>query len=167
MYEVELKTILHKGQKEYINKAIIDLFACNWESCIYHDTYYDTVNHDFAASERELRLRRILTGSQETILLTYKETPFDKKSKSKNEHEVIVNSYEKADNILKHLGYLTDVSFNKHCQVTQVQYGFYDINITLTDIEELSDAFMEIEVQPRSQITLIKSFLYCMNCLHY
>ena len=31
------------------------------------------------------------------------------------------------------------------CQVTQIQYCSYNINITLTDIVELSETFMEIE----------------------
>lgn len=146
MYEVELKTRLYKGQKEYLQNTITALFECNWESCIYHDTYFDTINRDFAISERELRLRKILTGSQETILITYKEPPFDQKSKSKNEHEIIVNNYDQADTLLKLLGFIKDVSFKKRCQVTQIQYCFYNINITLTDIVELSETFMEIEV---------------------
>jgi predicted adenylyl cyclase CyaB len=97
-------------------------------------------------TERELRLRKIITGSQETILITYKEPPFDEKSKSKNEHEIIVNSYDAADTLLKHLGYINDVSLEKRCQITLIQYCLYNINITLTDIVELSGTFMEIEV---------------------
>jgi len=146
MYELELKARLYKGQKEHIQEAVTALFECSWDSCIYHDTYFDTANRDFAISERELRLRKILTGSQETILITYKEPPFDEPSKSKNEHEITVNSYDEADTILKHLGFINDVSLNKCCQVTQIQYCSYNVNITLTDIVELSDTFMEIEV---------------------
>jgi len=87
MYEVELKTRLYKGQKEVIQETITALFECNWESGIYHDTYFDTANRDFTISERELRLRKILIGGRETILITYKEPPFDESSKSKNEHD--------------------------------------------------------------------------------
>jgi putative ABC transport system permease protein len=87
-----------------------------------------------------------VAGDRESILLTLKEPPFDQISKSKNEHEIIVNNHDEATVLLKQLGFIIDVSFKKHCQITQIQYCSYKINITLTDIEELSGTFMEIEV---------------------
>lgn len=146
VYEAELKTRLFDGQKEYIVKTIMNEFKSDWEPCAYYDTYFDTVNHDFANTEKELRLRKIVTGDKETFFITFKDPPFDKISKSKNEHEIAVNDYDEANVLLKQLGFIIDISFKKHCHITQIQYCSYKITITLTDIEELPETFMEIEV---------------------
>lgn len=134
------------GQNEEIKIMLENTYSCSSEVCVYHDTYFDTTNDHLKKRERELRLRKIVAGDSETILLTFKEPPFESTSKSKREHEVQVNSYEQTANTLRGLGYVEDISFQKHCINLRVLYRSLDILVTLVRILELKHDFIEVEV---------------------
>lgn len=146
IYEVELKARLKTGQIGDIAKILKDVYKCQAKRCIYNDTYFDTISKDFFKTERELRLRKIITDQAEKVLLTYKDPPFDNLSKSKCEREVKVSSREETSAILGHLGYIEDISFEKHCINFQVKYRSFEILATLVSMSELEQDFIEVEV---------------------
>jgi len=162
MFEVELKARLNTGQIEEIEKVLKSTYKCSSEICVYQDTYFDTVSRDLDENERELRLRKTVTGQSKTVLLTYKEPPFDSISKSKPEHEILVNSHEQAAIILGHLGYVADISFQKHCTNFQVGYRSMGILVTLVRMKELNEDFIEVEVQT-AEAEMITEIIDCLH----
>lgn len=134
------------GQIDYIEKALQETYKCTSEICVYHDTYFDMSSNDFKKSERELRLRKITFDESETIWLTYKDPPFERISKSKREHEIQVSSHEQAADILRGLGYVEDICFEKHCTNLRVVYRSLNILVTLVKIAQLKQDFVEVEV---------------------
>lgn len=162
IYEVELKAILKDGQIEDIEKILENTYKCNPEICVYHDTYFDTINKDLLKSEKELRLRKITIAQTEKVLLTYKEPPFENISKSKIEHEIRVSSSKEASIILGHLGYIEDISFQKECTNFHVSYRAFEILVTLVKMRELEQDFIEAEVltDDIDAITQVKEVLH-------
>ena len=162
IFEVELKARLKTGQIENIEKILENTYECQPEVCVYHDIYFDTTSKNLGGSEKELRLRKITSNKSETILLTYKEPPFDNISKSKIEHEVSVNSNEQAIVILEHLGYSADISFEKHCTNFRVVYQSLEIILTLVRMIELKRDFIEVEVQT-AEANMVTQIYVCLH----
>ena len=150
------------GQIEYIEKILENTYECQSEVCEYDDSYFDTISKDLSESEKELRLRKITIDKSETILLTYKEPPFDNISKSKVEHEVSVNSHEQAAVILEHLGYIAYISFQKQCTNFRVVERSLEIFVTLVRMIELKQDFIEVEVQTADAYSVTQ----INECLH-
>lgn len=120
---------------------------CPGETCTYNDTYFDSLEEDFVPSEKELRLRRIISEKNETVWLTFKEPPYDDVYKNKIEHEVVVSSYEDTALILNKLGYSADISFQKNCANFRTVYHALEILVTLATVQELKRDFIEVEVK--------------------
>ncbi len=147
IYEVELKARLKVDQIEEITRLLANTFKGSSERCVYHDTYFDNHGQDLMKTERELRLRKITKNSIESFYLTYKESPFDERSRSKLEHEIMVSSFAESAAILMLLGYSEDISFFKHCTNYHIEYRSFEILVTLVRILELQQDFIEVEVQ--------------------
>lgn len=146
IYEVELKAGLIAGQAKQINRKLRKE-CIRYEECIYFDTYFDSVQTEFLKTEKELRLRKIVRDDSETVVLTYKESPFESNSKSKFEHEVFLNDFNKGCTILERLGYNKDISLEKYCINYSVMYNSVEILVTLATMKELQQDFIEVEVQ--------------------
>lgn len=146
MFEVEIKARLTHGQYQDIENILQRDFQCPLMNCLYHDTYFDTRNNDLTATGRELRLRRVSGHIQDRVLLTSKEPPFDEITRSKVEHEIEVSSYDEALALVTTLGFTEDVAFQKYCSICSVDYSSYQVGITLVEIAELPEKYIELEI---------------------
>ncbi len=84
---------------------------------MYRDTYYDTPDGQLTDSNGELRIREV-TGADggRTVLLTYKSARVDEASGSKPEHETRVADAEAAHAIVRGLGEVPRLAFEKRCR---------------------------------------------------
>lgn len=157
-----MKARLKPGQINDIEKILKNTYKCSAELCVYEDTYFDRYNMELRRSERELRLRRVIGDCSEKIVLTCKEPPLDQTARSKPEHEVQVNSFEQAADVLRSLGYLEDISFTKTCTNLRLTFQSADITVTLVTMAELNQDFIEAEVLIAATGNLDRTYA----CLH-
>jgi adenylate cyclase, class 2 len=116
------------------------------EISVYHDTYYDTPARGLTASGRELRVRVIYSadGAHRTVL-TYKELPADAASGSKPEHETTVADATVLDVILRALGTIHLVAFEKRCANYRFTAKGRDMLATMVTVPEIDGTFLELE----------------------
>lgn len=115
------------------------------EHCLYADIYYDWPDHGMHAAGYELRLRTITMAGHTRVVLTYKQPAIDD-SGSKPEYETVVADPAPIDTMLRGLGLVELVAFEKHC----TNYRFTDADralvATTVTIEALpGQTFLELE----------------------
>ncbi|MGW1195118.1 class IV adenylate cyclase [Streptomyces sp. NPDC002536] len=116
---------------------------------VYQDTYYDTGDGTLAAEDRELRLRTVEGPDGIRSILTYKEARVDDASGSKPEHETRVDAPEAVDAMLRGLGYVVSIAFEKHCRNYEFEaYGRHML-ATLVRVPELDGTFLEVETMAK------------------
>ena len=146
MYEVELTAIV-RNKAEVLQK--LEQFAAQpAQEVIYDDLYFDKKN-ELKKQQCELRLRK-KTFSQSgeiSCWLTFKEAPFDQKTRSKPEFETEITDFDSAQAIFYGLGYNLDIRYAKNCLFYNVNYKDIDLEISLVELPELSETFIEIETQ--------------------
>ncbi len=146
MYEVELTAIV-KNKSEVLKKLTKHASKPAHE-VIYDDLYFDKKN-ELKERECELRIRKkTYTQSGKTIhWLTLKEAPFDHKTRSKPEFETEISDFESVQAIFKGLCYTMDIQYTKNCLFYYVNYKETDLEISVVELPELTDTFIEIETQ--------------------
>ncbi|MEM0449817.1 MAG: class IV adenylate cyclase [Methanomassiliicoccales archaeon] len=105
---------------------------------VQKDVYYSHPQRDFGQTDEALRLRQ----ENDIILLVYKGPKIDATSKSREELEVTVSSFENVDLILRRLGFQPFITIAK----TRRVYGMRGISICLDRVEGLGD-FVEFEYE--------------------
>jgi adenylate cyclase class 2 len=115
------------------------------EQSVYRDTYYDRAGGDLTGSGRELRLRTVEQSSQRRSLLTYKEAAVDAASGSKPEHETQVSNPAAVDVLLRGLGLVELVAFEKHCTNYRFSAEGRDMLATVVTVPKLDGTFIELE----------------------
>lgn len=148
MFEVELKARIR--DRSSVVAALAGLCVAGMKEAVYDDTYFDSLDRALSLSERELRLRTV-TGDVVRHILTYKETPFDKASRSKPEYETSVDDPEAVKTMLAGLGYRPRISFVKKCLNASVRYQDNDVLVTLVRMPELGTDFIELEIMVGEQ----------------
>ena len=141
MIEAELKA--HVRDAQALHEHLRTVAA--GESSIYRDTYYDWPGGEFTATGRELRLRLIETAGRRQALLTYKEPPIEPVSGSKPEHETGVENPWPIDLMLRALGLVPLVAFEKHCTNYRFAARGRDMLATVVRVPELDGTFIELE----------------------
>ncbi|HEA28789.1 MAG TPA: class IV adenylate cyclase [Leeuwenhoekiella sp.] len=146
MYEVELTAIV-KNKAEVLKK-LAEYAKKPAHKVIYDDLYFDK-NNELDERDCELRLRKktFPASGKMTHWLTLKEAPFDQKTRSKPEFETEITDFESTQAIFKGLGYTLDIRYNKNCQFFYVTYREIQIEISLVELPELTETFIEIETQ--------------------
>jgi adenylate cyclase class 2 len=139
--EAELKARVR--DPEALRERLVALAA--GESSIYRDTYYDWPGRELSASGRELRLRLIEAAGRRQTLLTYKEPAIESVSGSKPEHETEVGSPSAVDVMLRALGLVHLVAFEKHCTNYRFTVRGRDMLATVVRVPELDGTFIEVE----------------------
>jgi len=139
--EAELKARVR--QPEQLRERLRELAA--GESSTYQDTYYDWPGGQLSAGSRELRLRLVRTEGRQKALLTYKEAAVDAASGSKPEHETEVASPSAVDVLLRGLGLVCLVAFEKHCTNYRFTARGRDMLATVVRVPELDGTFIEVE----------------------
>lgn len=152
VFEIEIKA---HADHASLRSELVALDA-GYEGSVYQvDTYFDHPCRSFEATDEALRMRRERnreSGSDPhglgevphgaTIVLTYKGPRVDADSKTRAEHETIVDSEDSLHEILDALGFTPLPPVKK----TREHYSYKGFTVTLDSVEDLG-SFVEIETQ--------------------
>ncbi|GAA1216676.1 hypothetical protein GCM10009665_03180 [Kitasatospora nipponensis] len=112
---------------------------------VYRDTYYDTPTGSLDQGDRELRIRTVHAADATRTMLTYKGARVDAVSGSKPEHETRVEDAEAAHDIVRGLGYVPVIAFEKHCRNYSFVAAGRELLATLVRVPEIDGTFLEVE----------------------
>ncbi|NKY27986.1 class IV adenylate cyclase [Nocardia gamkensis] len=131
----------------------------------YQDTYYDLRDGGLSVEGRELRLRTITADNERRSLLTYKEPAVDTASGSKPEYETEVADPSVIDSVLRGLGLIDLISFEKHCVNYRFECEGRELVATLVTVPELDGTFIELETMV-SESELAQALEVVRTALH-
>lgn len=138
MYEVELKL---QAAHEPLRDRLADLGADHIDSRQQTDTYYDAPHRSFAETDEALRIRREEPADGEAVTkLTYKGPLVEAESKTREEHETVVDDDEALSGILAGLSFEPAATVDKRREF----YALDGYTITLDQVTDLGE-FIEIE----------------------
>lgn len=139
MYEVELKV---RADHEQVRDALAARDADREHRVRQVDTYYDAPHRDFAETDEALRTRleSDLESGEETTELTYKGPLVETESKTREEHETVVDDPAGIEGILDGLGFEPAATVEKHREAFSID-GY---TVTLDTVEALGE-FVEVE----------------------
>ncbi|WP_211265283.1 class IV adenylate cyclase [Actinacidiphila oryziradicis] len=112
---------------------------------VYRDTYYDDPAGGLDASDRELRVRTVHGPDDTRSVLTYKGARVDTASGSKPEHETRVEDPEAVHAMLRGLGYVPTIAFEKRCRNYDFTAAGRRMLATLVRVPEIDGTFIEVE----------------------
>ncbi|MFF4601761.1 class IV adenylate cyclase [Streptomyces sp. NPDC001339] len=141
MIEAELKARVHNP--EYVMGQLEQKTEGRAE--VYQDTYYDYPSESLVAQDKELRVRTIHGPDSTRSVLTYKGTRVDSESGSKPEHETRVDSPEAVHAMLRGLGYVPAIAFQKRCRNYEFRSHGRRLLATLVQVPEIEGTFLEVE----------------------
>jgi adenylate cyclase class 2 len=134
MIEVEVKA---RAQKDTADK-IVGLGAVLLGTENHRDLYFNSPLRDFKVSDEALRIRIKEDGAR----LTYKGPKLDRKTKSRKELTVKIDSHQEMEAILSSLGFFLSAEVCK----CRTKYSYGDVIIALDEVEGLG-SFLELEVR--------------------
>jgi adenylate cyclase class 2 len=112
---------------------------------VYQDAYYDTADQALSGSDRELRVRTIHGADDTRSVLTYKGARVDNASGSKPEHETCVEDPSAVHAMLRGLGYVPLIQFEKRCRNYDFTAHGRKMLATLVRVPEIDGDFIELE----------------------
>ncbi|GHC72437.1 class IV adenylate cyclase [Streptomyces flavofungini] len=112
---------------------------------VYRDTYYDRPDGSLERAGEELRVRTVHGGDGTRTVLTYKGAAVDEESGSKPEHETRVEDAEEAHAILRGLGHVELIAFEKRCRNYAFEAHGRQMLATLVRVPEIDGTFLEVE----------------------
>lgn len=139
--EAELKARVHAP--EAVLRQLDQRAAARVE--VYQDTYYDRGDGTLEKADQELRVRTVHGADGRRTVLTYKDAAVDEESGSKPEHETQVADSEAAHAILRGLGYVPVIAFQKRCRNYEFEARGRSMLATLVQVPELDGTFLEVE----------------------
>jgi adenylate cyclase class 2 len=111
---------------------------------IYHDTYYDFPDQRLDHADHEVRVRTI-TGDHARSLLTFKTARVDEVSESKPEYETEITDPGAVRALLRGLGLVPLIAFEKHCRNHNITARGRDMLATMAHVPEIAGTFLELE----------------------
>lgn len=112
---------------------------------VYRDTYYDDPAGALSADDRELRVRTVHGPDDTHSVLTYKSARVDDASGSKPEHETRVDDPDAVHAMLRGLGYVPVIEFEKRCRNYEFEAHGRRMLATLVRVPEIDGHFLEVE----------------------
>jgi len=138
MYEVELKL---RADHESLRERLDDVGADRIEHRQQIDTYYDAPHRSFADTDEALRIRREEPADgDDRTKLTYKGPLVEAASKTREEHETVVDDDEALQGVLAGLGFEPAAVVEKD----RTYYDFEGYTLVLDAVDGLGE-FVEIE----------------------
>jgi adenylate cyclase class 2 len=120
---------------------------------VYQDAYYDTADQALSGSDRELRVRTVHGADDTRSVLTYKDARVDEASGSKPEHETRVEDPGPVHAMLRGLGYVPFIEFEKRCRNYDFEARGRRMLATLVQVPEIDGHFIELEtIVPEDQL---------------
>ncbi|MGW6056807.1 class IV adenylate cyclase [Streptomyces sp. NPDC055189] len=141
MIEAELKARVHAP--EAVMRHLETLAAARVE--VYRDTYYDRPNRTLEQGGEELRVRTVHGSEGTRTVLTFKGEAVDTASGSKPEYETHVDDAAAVHAILRGLGYVEFIAFEKRCRNYVFEARNRRMLATLVRVPEIDGTFLEIE----------------------
>ncbi|WP_316754086.1 class IV adenylate cyclase [Streptomyces herbicida] len=141
MIEAELKARVHSP--ESVMRHLDERATARVE--VYRDTYYDRPDDALEREDQELRVRTVHGADSTRTLLTFKEAAVDEDSGSKPEHETLVEDAEAAHAILRGLGCVEVIAFEKRCRNYEFVTRGRRMLATLVRVPEINGTFLEVE----------------------
>jgi len=112
---------------------------------VYSDTYYDRPDGSLEKADQELRVRTVHGVDGTRTVLTFKNAAVDEDSGSKPEHETIVENAEAAHAILRGLGHVPVIAFEKQCRNYEFEARGRRLLATFVRVPEIDGTFLEVE----------------------
>ena len=138
MYEVELKL---RADHESLRERLDDVGANRVEHRRQVDTYYDAPHRSFADTDEALRIRREEPADGDAVTkLTYKGPLVEAASKTREEHETVVDDDEALQGVLAGLGFDPAAVVEKD----RTYFSFDGYTVVLDAVDGLGE-FVEIE----------------------
>lgn len=150
MIEAELKARVH--DPEGVLRRLEEFTSGRAE--VYQDTYYDTSEGELEAGDRELRVRTVHGPDDTRSVLTYKEARVDVASGSKPEYETRVSEPGAVHAMLRGLGYVPAIAFEKRCRNYEFEAHGLPMLATLVQVPEVDGTFLEVETQVKDESEL-------------
>ncbi len=139
--EVELKARVHAP--EAVMRLLDGRATARVE--VYRDTYYDRPDGSLEKAGEELRVRTVRGADETRTVLTYKGAAIDEDSGSKPEEETRVEDAEAAHAILRGLGHVELIAFEKRCRNYDFEARGRKMLATLVRVPEIDGTFLEVE----------------------
>ncbi|MFG2778866.1 class IV adenylate cyclase [Streptomyces prunicolor] len=141
MIEAELKAHVHAP--EVVMRRLDERATARIE--VYQDTYYDRPDGALERQDQELRVRTVHGAHGQETVLTFKDATVDERSGSKPEHETRVDDSQSAHAILRGLGYVPAIAFEKQCRNYAFEAHGRQMLATLVRVPEIQGTFLEVE----------------------
>jgi len=139
--EAELKARVHAP--ETVMRQLDERATARVE--VYRDTYYDRPDGSLEKAGEELRMRTVHGAEGTRTVLTYKGAAVDAESGSKPEHETRVDDADQAHAILRGLGHVELIAFEKRCRNYDFTAYGRQMLATLVRVPEIDGTFLEVE----------------------
>ncbi|MFD7901630.1 MULTISPECIES: class IV adenylate cyclase [unclassified Kitasatospora] len=121
---------------------------------VYRDTYYDAPDGSLMGGDRELRIRTVHGPNDTRTVLTYKGARVDEASGSKPEAETRVEDADAAHEIVRGLGFVPRIAFEKRCRNYDFERDGRRLLATLVRVPELDATFIEVETAAATESDL-------------
>lgn len=147
MYEVEVKLA---GEHTALRAELRDQGATRLGVVTQMDTYFDAPTRSFADTDEALRLRReSIANGESTAIITYKGPKVEDRSKTRPEHETVIEDLDEMRSILEAVDFRPVATVEKERERYEID-GFIVSLDTVTGLGE----FVEIEttVSARSKV---------------
>ncbi|MFE7119699.1 class IV adenylate cyclase [Streptomyces sp. NPDC057654] len=141
MIEAELKARVHSP--EHVMRQLDAVAAVRVE--VYRDTYYDRPDRSLEEAGEELRVRTVHGADGTRTVLTFKGAAVDAESGSKPEYETQVEDAAATHAILRGLGHVEHIAFEKRCRNYEFEAHGRRMLATLVRVPEIDGTFLEIE----------------------
>ena len=141
MIEAELKARVHSP--EAVMRQLDERTEARVE--VYRDTYYDRPDGSLEKADQELRVRTVHGPDSTRTVLTFKDATVDESSGSKPEYETRVENAEAAHAILRGLGHVEVIAFEKRCRNYEFEARGRQMLATLVRVPEIDGTFLEVE----------------------
>ncbi|WP_030682733.1 class IV adenylate cyclase [Streptomyces sp. NRRL B-1347] len=141
MIEAELKARVR--EPEQVVRRLDERATARVE--VYRDTYYDRPDGSLEKAGEELRVRTVHGADDTRTVLTYKGAAVDEESGSKPEYETRVEDAGQAHAILRGLGHVELIAFEKRCRNYDFEAYGRQMLATLVRVPEIDGTFLEVE----------------------
>ncbi|MER7670812.1 class IV adenylate cyclase [Kitasatospora sp. NPDC096128] len=150
--EAELKAVVR--DPEGVLKQLEQQYGTG-RAEVYRDTYYDAPDGSLLGGDRELRIRTVHGPDDTRTVLTYKGARVDEASGSKPEAETRVEDAGAMHEIVRGLGFVPRIAFEKRCRNYGFEQNGWRLLATLVRVPELDDAtFIEVETSTATEADL-------------
>lgn len=152
MYEVEIKV---RADHEAIRGALEERGAATLSTVTQIDSYYDAPMREFAETDEALRVRHERAEGEEgrspnrdaETTLTYKGPLVDEDSKTREEHETVVEDGAAIEATLSALGFEPVATVEKRRE----RFALEGYTVTLDAVTDLGE-FVEVETEAEEEI---------------